>query len=85
MDKIEIVLQEATGEYPASVCVTFLGDKVWLAKDLKLWSLVKVHLNLKANEYNGRYFNNINWWKVDMIKADPGTPAVKQSNIDLPF
>ncbi len=86
--KINFVLEEETDrEFKSSMAIDVFGDKVDMMKDYKQWDKVKVGLNFRAREYNGRRFNSISAWKIDRLNwasatsPKPSAPA----DDDLPF
>ena len=86
--KIDFVIEEIEGQYPKKVSFTAMGDKLLpVVKSLSVGQLVEVHYNLDAREYNGKWFTNINAWRIDKNsegitnKVDP----VKESDDSLPF
>ena len=85
--KIDFVIEEVEGQYPKKVSFTSMGDKLLpVVKSLSVGQLVEVHYNLDAREYNGKWFTNINAWRID--KNSEGitnkVDAIKESD-DLPF
>lgn len=60
------------GNYPKENCFTLFGDKIDLISNLKLNDEVEVSFNFESREYNGKYFHNINAWKV--ILTQPEAP-----------
>jgi hypothetical protein len=85
--KINFVLEEETDrEFKSSMAIDVFGDRVDMMKDYKQWDKVKVGLNFRAREYNGRRFNGVSAWKID--KLEGSTPSSKPSapaDDDLPF
>lgn len=71
--KQEFVI-ETDEQYPRKVCFTLFGDKVSLINGLNSGQEVEVSFNLESREYNGRWFHNINAWKIE--KADDGNMPV---------
>jgi hypothetical protein len=69
--KQTIVVEEMNQQYPQSVAIDFLNDKVSLLEALNVWDVVNVGINLRAKEVNwewwARQFNSVNWWKVDVV------------------
>jgi hypothetical protein len=45
--------------------IDLLGEKTELIKQYKVWDHVKVSLNYRAREYDGRRFNSIGAWKIE--------------------
>jgi Domain of unknown function (DUF3127) len=87
MQKQAIVLEEVTDrEIKGSILVEQLGDKVNMIAEYNIGDVIKVSLNTRAKEYNGRYYNSVGAWKVELITRGNGaSAAAAQSDGDLPF
>lgn len=72
--KQEAVIEETGVQYPQSVVVTQMGDTIDQQR-LVEGRRVTVYLSIKTNEYNGRWFNSINCWKIDNLDAPPPSPT----------
>jgi len=94
--KMSVILEEVTdNQYKDSVMIDWIGDeKVALVENLPVGTTLTIHFNLRANEYNGRYYNNLNGWRIETDGAAPvanwSAPAKKADKIeedfeDLPF
>ena len=88
-EKREIVITTAE-QYPQDIKFEVYKDK---CKDLDAFGPgndVTVDFNLRGNEYNGKYFVNLNAWKIELadLSSTPAPqPAQTQSegDDDLPF
>jgi hypothetical protein len=89
---------ETDEQYPKKVCFTLFGDKTSLIEGLTPGTEVEVSFNLESREYNGKYFHNINAWKIDKVSAenlptpppefgmnDVPPPSEEDMASDLPF
>lgn len=77
-----------TDKYPKEVCFTTFGEKLSLIGKLTVGESVNVSYNISSREYNGKYYHNIDAWKVDMLSADTtnqGFTSTKKTEEDLPF
>ena len=64
-EKQEFILEYQDGNYPADVMVTAFGsDKVADLDRYQVGDAVKVSFNLRAREYNGRWYNDVRLWKI---------------------
>lgn len=59
-------------QYPQSILVEFVQDKVTLLDDITEGMDVKVHINLGGREWvnpqgETKYFNSIKGWKIEKI------------------
>lgn len=72
--KRDFVIETADEKFPKKVCFTLFGDKVNTCPMID--TTVTVSFDINAHEYNGKWFNSINAWKVD--HASPATVQVAQ-------
>lgn len=75
--KREMVVIVDDGRYPQEINLEFVQDKVSLLDDLQPGQTVTVSFDIRGREYNGRYFNNLQGWKVvtdDETQAGGSTP-----------
>lgn len=96
-NKQEFVI-ETEDQFPKKVCFTLFGDKTSLIEGLSNGTEVEVSFNIESREYNGKWFHNINAWKIDKPATDnlpEPPPAFSAADIppepdddtanDLPF
>lgn len=79
------VVEESEGQYPQSLAFDMMGDKIVA---LTVGQQVEVDFDTKAREYQGKYFNNVNAWKVTVVgqvvsASTQTTPPPAEK--DLPF
>ncbi|HZH71080.1 MAG TPA: DUF3127 domain-containing protein [Mariniphaga sp.] len=67
--KQEFVL-ETTEQFAKKVCFTLFNDKLSLIDNINTGDEVEVSFNLESREFNGKWYHNINAWKID--KASSG-------------
>ena len=91
--KREMVVIVEDGKYPQEINLEFVQDKVALLDSLQPGLEVTVSFDIRGREYNGRYFNNLQGWKVvtgnDETAAPPAdshypTPS-DFGDDDIPF
>ena len=73
--KREFVIETA-GQYPKKVCLQLFGDKV--SECPAVGDEVKVSFDAESREYNGRWYTQLNAWKVEKQSAQPTAPASQQ-------
>lgn len=66
--KQEFVI-ETNEQFPKKVCFTVFGDKISLIDGLSEGKEVEVFFTVESRDFNGRWFHNINAWKVEMAGA----------------
>jgi len=64
--KQELVVTVEDGKYPQDITVEFLQDKVSLLSGLEKGDAVDVSFDIRGREYNGRYFNNMVGWRIEV-------------------
>jgi single-strand DNA-binding protein len=70
--KREFVVVVEDGKYPQEIALECVQDKVSLLDKVKEGQTVTVTFDIRGREYNGRYFNNLQAWR---IKAEDGGVA----------
>lgn len=83
--KQDFVIEYKDGDYPKLACFTSFGEKkIEYLNKYKVGQEVTVSFNAESKEWNGKYFTNLNAWK---ISGD--TAQVSESGDDglepLPF
>ena len=98
--KREIIIEQPD-EFNRKVCVTFFGDKAAEAASLREGDKVSISINIESREYNGRWYTNVNAWRINQTPAaatppaapvaeeapfkEPAMPATADAVDDLPF
>jgi hypothetical protein len=62
--KREMVVVVEDGKYPQEINLEFVQDKVSLLDTVVVGQEVTVTFDIRGREYNGRYFNNLQGWKL---------------------
>ena len=65
--KREFVVTMADEQYPQDVKFELIKDNTGLIDRFRLGDDVKVSFNLRGNEWNGRYFTNLQAWRLDSM------------------
>jgi hypothetical protein len=77
--KREMVVIVEDGKYPQEINIEFVQDKVALLESLQIGQEVTVTFDIRGREYNGRYFNNLQGWKIVTIGDESTTTLEEQS------
>jgi hypothetical protein len=65
---------ETQEAYPKKICVSLMGDKVQELKKYVPGNEVKVSLNIESREYQGKWYTNVNAWRIEPGNAAGGPP-----------
>jgi hypothetical protein len=98
--KQDFVIEEPDDKYPKNICFTLFNDKNSTFDKVKAGSEVEVSFSIESREYNGKWFSNVNAFRVDVVHPNSGSgnntpPPYSSSDIppigdsgdkdDLPF
>ncbi len=78
--KREMVVIVEEGKYPQEINLEFVQDKVGLLENLQVGQEVTVTFDIRGREYNGRYFNNLQGWKIVTSGNETAFSAQGQSS-----
>jgi len=74
--KQEFILEYPDGNFTAKACFLAWGqDKVQDLGRYQVGDKVKVSFNLKSREYNGRWYNDLQIWKIAPALVQGAAPA----------
>ena len=75
--KQEFILEFPDGNFTAQACFTAWGqDKVQELNKYQVGDRIKVSFNLKSREFNGRWYNDLQIWRLSPAgQTAPAAPA----------
>ncbi|HMT27025.1 MAG TPA: DUF3127 domain-containing protein [Candidatus Absconditabacterales bacterium] len=86
LPKQSFVLQENSDkEYKSTIMIDLLKEKIELLQGYSVGDSVKVSLNFRANEYNGRRYNSITARKIEGQTSGGSSKKSAADEEDLPF
>ncbi|QDP55635.1 MAG: hypothetical protein Tp156SUR1554471_12 [Prokaryotic dsDNA virus sp.] len=90
LTKQQLILTiDEDSQYPQNIAIEFLNDKMDMLKKHQIGDNVSVDINLRGNEYNGKYYNNLVGWRVAKIISNEITNQQqnpeRETTVDLPF
>lgn len=80
--KQEFVI-ETEEQFPKKVCFTLFGDKVSLLNGLNIGAPIEVAFNLESREFNGKWYSNINAWRINPVQSQ-GSAYPEYNPGDIP-
>jgi hypothetical protein len=61
-------------KYPQDIKFELIKEKTGIIEDVPVGAELDVHFNIRGNEYNGKYYNNLQCWKLD-VSEEFNVPA----------
>ena len=90
--KKQSFLLDTGSQYNPEICFQLFGEeKIEILKHHNEGDQVEVSFNLSSKEYNGRYFHNIDAWRIESMNESnevedaPEFNAPASEEDDLPF
>jgi hypothetical protein len=77
----EFVVTTPDEKYPQDILFQTINDKMAVLESLGVGQQVEVSYNVRGREFNGRYYNTLDAWKVQII----GQAAQTTNNDDDGF
>lgn len=75
-------------KYPQDIAIDFMGEGIEQINNFQEGNPVTVAVNLRGNEYNGKYYVSLGGWKISNtignITNSEQNPA-REVEVDLPF
>ena len=80
-------------QYPQDIKLELIKEKCSILDNYQAGNDVKVSFNLRGNEYQGKYFVNLQAWKIEAITGSAAKAATNETvenalppeQDDLPF
>tara|TARA_R110001583_G_scaffold9802_2_gene45981 strand:+ start:70 stop:396 length:327 start_codon:yes stop_codon:yes gene_type:complete len=83
--KQEVILKQLD-KYETEVCITAFGnEELKKLEGFNIGDTVEVSVNIKSNEFNGRYFTNINSWRWNNKNSESNEGFATSDDNDMPF
>ncbi len=80
----EFVLEVVDGQYPQMVKFQLTQDKCELLDGQNEGDEIKVHFDLRGREWNGKYFTNLNAWRIESGASAQAAPPAEMSDTNPP-
>jgi hypothetical protein len=70
--KQEFIL-ETNDKFPKKVCISGWAEKVDDLNRYKINDTVKVSVNVESREYNGKWYTDVRFWKIEPGSGEAGS------------
>lgn len=72
----EFVILVEQGQYPQHIKFQLVQDRCEIIDDIPEGSDIKVYFDLRGREWQGKYFTNLQAWRVETIGNEMRSPGV---------
>lgn len=80
----EFVIEVMDGNYPQFIKFQLTQDRCGLIENFEEGQQVKVHFDLRGREWQGKYFTNLNAWRIEAATEGSEPPIAPHSDFDFP-
>lgn len=80
----EFVIEIESGNYPQFVKFQLVQDRCSLIDDYQEGQGIKVHFDLRGREWQGKYFTNLNAWRIERPAAAAANSMPPTGNDSFP-
>lgn len=81
----EMILEIQDGNYPQLIKFQLVQDRCSLLDSITEGQKIKVSFDLRGREWNGKYFTNLNAWKIQEIALESSLPEEFPTAADEPI
>jgi hypothetical protein len=83
----EFVVTTPDEKYPQDILFQTINDKMAVLESLGVGQQVEVSYNVRGREFNGRYYNTLDAWKIEVTGSKPSQASTQPIELDddLPF
>ena len=68
--KKQSFIVDTGAQFNPEVCITAFGKDIDLIQGITEGTKVDCQVNVYSTSYNGRWYNNINIWQIDVIEQE---------------
>ena len=75
---------ETQEQYPKKMCFEVFGTDKLKEFNIRNNDLIKVHFDITAREYNGKWYNSVRAWKVEHVNQDDSVVGAAANQVAAP-
>lgn len=75
---------ETQEQYPKRICFEVFGTDKLKEFNIRNNDLIKVHFDITAREYNGKWYNSVRAWKVEHVNQDGSEAGATANQVSAP-
>jgi len=66
-----LIVVETQEQYKQTIPIDFVKDKTSLLDSFSIGQEVKVSINIRGNEHQGKYYVNLQGWRIEGVGSKP--------------
>ena len=78
----EFILEHEHGQFPRSVVFRVMGEEKINKFAIQNGEALTIHLNIEAREYNGKFFNSVECWRVERQAQQNPEPVAQPQTVN---
>jgi len=71
--KKRVIVIATDEQYVQHIPIDFVQDKCEVLDKYAIGQKVKVSINIRGNEYNGKYYCSLNGWRIEKLEDAPAS------------
>lgn len=75
---------ETQEQYPKKICFEVFGTDKLKEFNIRNNDFIKVHFDITAREYNGKWYNSVRAWKVEHVNQDGSVVGATANQVAAP-
>lgn len=83
------VVVKTNEQYPQTIPIDFIKDKCSVLDQYKVGDSVDVSINIRGNEWNDKYYVNLQGWRIQNVSSQDNEPhsteVINEDEQSLPF
>ena len=80
----DFVIEETKGAFPAKMVFSVFGKEKLDTWNIAVGKHLRVHINVNAKEYNGKWYNSVQAWKVEELEPIAQPPVASPQSAPAP-
>lgn len=80
----DFVIETTDGNYPQMIKFQLTQDRCSIVDSYEEGNQIKVYFDLRGREWNGKYFTNLNAWKIENSGNEAPVPVAPPSTESFP-
>lgn len=77
-----MVVLSTNEQYSQDIPIDFIKEKCSILDKYRVGQNVKIGINLRGNEYNGKYYLNAQGWRIEKVQQNNSIPKAPEDKFE---